>query len=117
MNHPCGAVGISTVDVIVPKSWFDRFSELYGQVLGASPKIIDRRGEARRVYFQIGLSPQEFSPSAISRRPEKDELDQNFAARSWHWYSALVLSVAGREGHGDEVLATKETASTISLTW
>lgn len=78
MNHPCGAVGISTVDVIVPKSRFDRFSELYGQILGASPKIIDRRGEARRVYFRIGLSPQGFSPSAISRRPEKEELDQNW---------------------------------------
>lgn len=116
-THPCGAIGISTVEVIAPKSRSTNFAELYGHILGVSPRVIDKHGEATRLDFEIGLPVQEFGPSAVSLRQEQDEMDQNWLRDRGTGIRGLLLSVTGREGHGEEALGTKGIASTISVKW
>lgn len=65
-THPCGAVGISTVEVIVPKPRCDNCAELYPHIVGASPRSIDERGKATRLDFEIGLPVQGLGSSIIS---------------------------------------------------
>ena len=116
-THPCGAVGISVVDVIVPKFRFDSLAELYGQILGATPRIIDMGGESKRVDFEIGLPVQRFGPAIVSLYSERDELDQEWLRDRGPGIRGLMLSVAGRKGHREERLGTERSASTISLKW
>ncbi|CAD6582744.1 MAG: hypothetical protein ASARMPREDX12_001020 [Alectoria sarmentosa] len=116
-THPCGAVGISIVEVMVPKSRFDTFAELYGSILGASPRITDGRGKDRILDFEIGLPNQGLGPSNLSLRSEQDEIDQGWLRDRGAGIRGLVLSIMGREGHGEEALGVGGIASTISLNW
>ncbi len=116
-NHPCGAVGISSVEVIVPKSRSDGFADLYGHVLDASPRFLSKQGEARRLDFEIGLPVRGFGPSIISLRSEQDGTDEDWLRDRGDGIRDLLLSVADREGHGKEALGTEGIASTISLKW
>jgi len=38
-KHPCGAVGILSVEVVVPETHIDRYMTLYSSVSGAAPKV------------------------------------------------------------------------------
>ena len=115
--HPCGAVGISTVEVLVPSSAADKLAELYGHILGVPPRILDEHGNHKRSDFEVRLPNQGFSPSTVSLRSESDDKDRNWLRDHGTGICALVLSIAGREGHGEEALGTEGTASTISLKW
>ncbi len=116
-SHPCGAVGISSVEVIVPKSRSDNFAELYGHVLDASPRFLSKQGEARRLDFEIGLPVRGFGPSTISLRSEQDGTDEDWLRDRGTGIRDLLLSIADHEGHGKEALGTEGIASTISLKW
>ena len=50
-EYPCGAVGISTVEVLVPPSSADKFAETYGLILDVPPRIYDERGTKDRSDF------------------------------------------------------------------
>lgn len=114
--HPRGAVGILDGEVIVPKLRFDKYATMYGQILGASPRV-DERGQAKRLDFQIESPVQDFGPSNISLHSEQDDTDQDWLGESGTGIRPLWLSVAGREGHGEENLGSERIASTISLKW
>lgn len=101
----------------MPKSRFDTFAELYGSILGASPRITDGRGKDRSIDFEIGLPNQGLGPSNLSLRSEQDEIDQGWLRDRGAGIRGLVLSIAGREGHGEEALGVGVIASTISLNW
>lgn len=115
-NHPCGAVGISSIEVIVPKPRFEEYATLYGQILGAYPEV-DQRGTAKRLTFQIGLPVKDLGPSSICLRSEQDAVDQDWLRDRGTGIRRVLLSVAGREGHGEESLGSESIASTISLKW
>ena len=115
--HPCGAVGISAIEVIVPKSRLGVVSELYGQILGATPRINDKRAKAARLDFEIGLPVLGFGPSIISICSEEDEMDQIWLHDRGAGIHGLILSVEGHEGHGEKALGTEGIPSTISLKW
>ena len=116
-RHPCGAVGISGVEVIVPNSGSDVFAELYGHVLDASTRFLSKQAEGGRLDFEIGLPVQGFGPSTISLRSEQDGMDEDWLRDRGTGIRNLLLSVGDREGHGKEALGTEGIASTISLKW
>lgn len=115
-NHLCGAVGVSSIEIIVPQSRFEEYTTLYGQVLGASP-LVDEPGTAQKLNFQIGLPVQDFGPSSICLRSEQDEMDQDWLRDRGTGIRRLLLSVVGREGYGEEALGSESIASTILLKW
>ena len=116
-SHPCGAVGISAIEVIVPKSKSGDFTEVYGQILGARPRINAKRNEAVRLDFEIGLPVQGFGSSTISLCSEEEEMDQVWLRDRGAGIHVLVLSVEGHEGHGEKALGTEGIPSTIFLKW
>ena len=116
-KHPCGVVGISTVEVLVPRSSADNFAETYGLILGVAPRNYDEPGTNKRSDFEIGLPNQSFDPSTVSLRSEREEKDRDWLRDRGTGIRGLVLSIAGRDGHGEEALGTEGIASTISLKW
>ena len=116
-SHPCGAVGISAIEVIVPKSRLGVVSELYGQILGATPRISDKHAKAARLDFEIGLPVQGLGPSMITVCSEEDEVDQIWLHDRGAGIHGLILSVEGHEGHGEKALGTEDIPSSISLRW
>lgn len=116
-THQCGAIGISGVEVLVPRSASDKFAELYGFILGAPPRNFDEHGNHKRSDFEVGSPNQGFGPSTVTIRSESDEKDLDWLRDRGTGICGLVLSIAGRQGHGEEVLGAEEIASTISLKW
>ena len=116
-KHPCGAVGVSLVEVLVPRSTFEEITEQYGLVLGVSPRTHDEHDNGRRSDFQLGLPVQGHAPSTVSLRSEQYEKDRDCLRDRGAGIYGLVLSVAGRESHGEESLGSEGIASTISLKW
>ena len=116
-SHPCGAVGISAIEVIAPKSRSAIFTELYGQILDTRPRISDKRAKAARLDFEIGLPVEGFGSSTISLCSEEEEMDQAWLRERGAGIHGLVLSVEGHEGHGENALGTEGIPSTISLKW
>ena len=115
--HPCGAVGISAIEVIVPKSRSGTFTELYGHILGATPRTSDKRAKAARLDFEVGLPVQGFGSSTISLCSEEEEMDRIWLRDRGAGIHGLILSVEGHEGHGEKALGTEGIPSTISLKW
>ena len=116
-THPCGAIGISTVEVLVPRSASEEFAKQYGLILGVPPRTCDERDNCRRSDFELGLPNQGFAPSIVSLRSEQHEKDRDFLRDRGAGICGLVLSVAGRESHGKESLGKEGIASTVSLKW
>ena len=115
--HSCGAVGISTIDVIVPKSKSGEFTKAYGQILGARPRINDKRNNAARLDFEVGLPVPGLSSSTISLGSEEEAMDQIWLRDRGAGIHGLVLTAEGHEGHGEKALGTEGIPSTISLKW
>ena len=113
----CGAVGVSGVEVLVPRSAFDKFAELYRLILGVPPRDFDEHGNHKRSDFKVGPLNHGFSPSTVTLRLESDEKDLDWLRDHGTGICGLVLSIADREGHGEEVLGAEGIASTISLKW
>ena len=116
-RHPCGAVGISAIEVIVPKSRSGIFTELYVQILGATPRISDKHAKGARLDFELGSPVQGFGLSTMSLCSEEEEIDQIWLRDRGAGIHSLVLSVEGHEGHGEKALGTEGIPSTISLKW
>ena len=116
-THPCGAIGISTVEVLVPRSAYEVFAQQYELILGVPPRIYDERDDSRRSDFQLGLPNQGPAPSTVGLRSEQHEKDRNCLRDRGAGICGLVLSVVGRESHGEESLGAEKIASTIFLRW
>lgn len=116
-THQCGAVGISGVEVLVPRSASDKLAELYGLILGVPPRGFDEHRDHERSIFEIGLPNPGFGSSGVTLRLASNEKDLNRLRDHGAGICGLVLSIAGREGHGEEVLGAEAIASTISLRW
>ena len=76
--------------------------------------MVDEYNQSKRSGFNTGLPVQRFRASAVSARSEQDEMDQDWLRNRGTDIRGLMLLVAGRQGHGKEVLDTRGIASTIS---
>ena len=114
-KYPCGAVGISTVEVLAPPSSADKFAETYGLILDVPPRIYEERGTKDRSDLEIRLPNQGFGPSTVSLRSEQGEKDRDWLRDRGAGIRGLILSIVGRDGHGEEALGTEGIASTVSL--
>ena len=117
IKHPCGAVGISTVEVLMPRSSADKFAETYGLILGVPPRMYGELDTYKRSEFEIGLPNQKFGPSTVSLRSEQGEKDRDWRRDRGAGIRGLSLSIVGRDGHGEEALGTEGIASTVYLKW
>lgn len=97
-----------SLKVIVSKSRSDNSAELYGRILGASSRTIDRRGEARNIDLELGSPVQGLGLSNISLSSEEDEMGRVLVRDHGTGTRGLFLSVAGHEGHGEEPWVPKE---------
>ena len=116
-KHPCDAVSISNVQMLVPESEVSKFAELYGRILGTPPKIVDESGNCKKLDFEIGLPNRGYGQSSISLYSGESEVDQDWLRTCGTGICCLTLSLAGRQGHGEEALGTEGTASRIHLKW
>ena len=116
-KHPCGAVSISSVQMLIPESEISKFAELYGRVLGVPPKIFDENGKYKRFEFEVGLPNRGYGHSSISLCPGVNEVEHDWLRTHGIGVRSLILSIAGRQGHGEEALGNEGTASKTSLKW
>ena len=101
----------------MPPSLADKFAETYGLILDVTPKIYDERGTNERSDLEIRLPNQGFGPSTVSLRSEQGEKDRDWLRDRGAGIRGLILSIVGRDGHGEEALGTEGIASTVSLKW
>ena len=76
--------------------------------------MVDEYNRSKRSDFNTGLPVQRFHASAVSARSEQGEMDQDWLRNRGTDIRGLMLLVAGRQGHGKEVLDTRGIAPTIS---
>jgi len=71
-THPCGATGISAVEVLVPETLFTEYLTLYAKVLGSEPdKSWDGDG-GRSGYFDIGVPRGDGRAKVVVREAKSD---------------------------------------------
>jgi hypothetical protein len=114
-THPCGAVGVAAVEILVPKPQIDAYVKLYSSILGSSPKAGVERDREDGFIFQTGLPVEKAGISTIRIRPEQNERDMTWLKERGIGISGLVLAL----GEGQEAargrLGAAGIASTISL--
>ena len=116
-RHPCGAVGISIVEILVPKSELSKYAELYGLILGTTTKISGELSDEKRSNFELARPNKEYGVSNIVLRPAEDQSNWDWLQNRGTCIRAIFLSVKDRQGHGEEALGTEGTVSTIFLKW
>ena len=117
-KHPCGATGVSAVEVLVPKLDFDKYTELYELILGVPSKVLEEGRTFKRSYLEVGLPHSEtFAVSSIILRSDDEEFDSMLLRNRGTGIRALALSVAGRDGHGKETIVSGENGPILSLKW
>lgn len=111
-THPCGATGITAVEVTFPQGQYEEYVKLYGKLLGV-------RGKPNGVppdYHSFGVrSPVEGSVPAtrilMFGAGDGGEETGRGCVRG------LRLYAEGREGHGLQTLGKDGIAKTVSLEW
>lgn len=114
---PCGAVGISNVEVVLPKLTFNRFAKLDEEILVVSSRTINERDEDTQLNFETGLMNRGFGPSTVSLSSRQDEVDRVWLRDRGTGIRGLVLPVAGHKGHDEKALGAEGVSSTILLKW
>lgn len=110
-SHPCGATGISAIEVLVPESKFDSYVKLYSNVLHSAP--VHEHG----VKLDLGLPVGEKGRSALRIFPAVDREHERWLRERGIGIFGLALHTEGRDGHGKKRLGSEEPASTLSLEW
>lgn len=120
-THPCGAVGIAAVEVLVPRHSIQNYKDLYTTILGSKPEIgkhDEKYSDEERFVFEVGVPNQSFGPSAIHVCSERNASDTaTWPGDGDPGISSLFLNVKERGGNGRRNLGTVGIASTILLEW
>jgi hypothetical protein len=111
-SHPCGAVGVAAVEVLVPKAKMDAYVKLYSSILGSFPEALDEQDREKGFVFQIGLPVEKAGPSAIRVRSEQNEEDVAWLKERGIGICGLVLAL----GDGQECVKKRLGAEGIALT-
>lgn len=111
-THPCGAIGVHQIEVVVPSSHMENYSRLLSNFIGSQPST----GEAGNI-FSLGLPVETTDHCSIWLHDDKRDEDEGWLRTRGIGPSKLRLRVKGREGHGEELLGMNGSASQVSLVW
>jgi hypothetical protein len=114
-THPCGAIGVAAVEILVPKAKMNAYGKLYSSILGSSPIVVSEEGGENGLVFQIDLPVQNAGLSAIRLRSEQDERDVACLRQRGIGVSGLILTVGEGQTGVKGRLGAEGIASTISL--
>ena len=117
-THPCGALGISTVEVLYPRAQYHDYIKVYRSLLGVpATAAIDGTSDGLRHQFELESPVQGPFSSRILIRAENDESDVKWRHERGIGLRGLRLAIQKREGHGVRSLGSDELASTVFLEW
>ncbi|KAL6718161.1 hypothetical protein ACLMJK_004249 [Lecanora helva] len=116
-NHPCGAVGISTIEVLFPSSLHAEYIRLYENVLGVSARPLKDHPAAQEYEYPIKSPVKGDFASRILARKEQSEGDSQWIRDRGIGLRGLRLATKGRTGHGVQSLGSDQIASTICMEW
>jgi hypothetical protein len=114
-THPCGAVRIAAVEMLVPKAQIDAYVKLYSSILGSSPEVLNKEGKEDGLVYQIGLPVKNAGASAIRIRSEQSEEDVAWLKKRGIGISGLVLELGVGQEAVKHRLGVEGVASTILL--
>ena len=114
-THPCGAVGVAGVEILVPKAKIAAYVKLYSNVLGTLPEAVDEGDTDKPRVFQIRVPVHKLGPSVIRIRSPQSERDVAWLEKRGIGISGLVLTIGKGQQNFPRPLGTEGTASTISL--
>lgn len=120
-THPCGATGLSQVDIIVPESLLKEYVQLYETVTGgqAEPSQDSALKDTVTSGYIIPLrSPISADTSqSIWVHPPLNEEDEESLKERGIGFAGFNLRIKGQSGHGFKKLGILETRSKIGLVW
>ena len=112
--HPCGATGISAVELHFPAPLYHDYVNFFEKLLGTSNK---GSGDSPYDEFDINAPVDGANPSRILLLNEQIQDESLRSQERGVSIRALRLHTEGREGHGLRALGPDGIASTVSLEW
>lgn len=114
-THPCGAVRIAAVEILVPNAQMDAYVKLYSNILGSSLEPFRGQGRAADSVFQVGLPIDSAGASAVRIRSAQNDGDVAWLKTRGAGISQLVLAVTSHQERANTCLGAEGIASTILL--
>ena len=113
-THPCGATGISAVEVLYPKLQYPEYVMLYEKLLGTLGKPSEDK-QCHEFYVESPVKDICFSRIIVSAGKDEDEHTSktDYAA----CIRGLRLHVKDREGHGLQALSSGSSTTSVFLEW
>lgn len=100
-THPCGAVGVQQVEVLVPRGWLKEYVTLFASITGSTPEMVTGK---EGVYFELGLPRDDARRAKLWVHAELDDSDREWLSTRGIGISGLSLFIPGREDHGSKTL-------------
>ena len=113
-THPCGAVGISTVEVVFPGARYSEYVKLYESVLGVSARSIGGSSGIQSHDFKVESPVRGSRPSRILSHSGQREVDPP-GQRASIGICGLRLARTNRESQDVQALGSDGIASTLYL--
>jgi len=113
-THPCGATGIASCDILVPKHLLTEYGTVYSKILGSEAK--PATGNGSTLILDIGV-PQGSTRSTVVVRAAETEKDIQHIQERGIGFSDLVIAVKANsaEGKAKRPLGPTGIESTIWL--
>lgn len=120
-THPCGATGLSQVDIIVPESLLKEYVQLYETVTGgqAEPSQDSALRDTVASGYIITL-PSPVSADTSQRiwvHPPLNEKDEESLKKRGVGFAGFNLKIEGQSGHDFKKLSIVDAGSKIGLVW
>lgn len=112
-EHPSGAVGLDSIEVLVPPQWADEYRILFTSIIGNEPELL---AADQGFVFELGI-PHSTRTSRLWVRKAESKEDLEYILTRGIGISRVNFLVEGREGFGREPLGTSGTSSRVSLVW
>ena len=116
-THPCGAVGISTVDISFPEAQYLEYVKLYKTLLGISAKPLNEPSNVNSHEFKVESPVPGSKPSRIVLHSIHHQAGTSEQKVPGIGICGLRLALENRQGHGAQALGSDGIASTLSLEW
>lgn len=113
-THPCGAIGIHQIEVVVTSSHMNNYLTLLSNLIGSQSTTVE--GQTGNV-FEIGLPVEATGYCSIWLHEERNETDEEWLRTRGIGPIKLKLLVKGRDGHGEQPLRQDGSASQVSVVW
>ena len=116
-THPCGALGISTVDVNFPEAQYSEYIKLYETLLGVSARSLNEPPDANCHEFKVDSPVSGSKPSRIVSHSSHHQAGTPEQKAPGIGICGLRLALGDRQGRGVQALGSDGIASTLSLEW